>query len=111
MPEEKITLDVLLKSDSTAPASTATIDALRPSQDRMARCLRWFNDKGIEAHDAGFSITLIGTPTDFARLFNVDVEERKDSALPYAFASEPQLPAEIAEDIEAVTVSVKPDFF
>lgn len=111
MRDSTITLDVLLTPGSDVPATTDTLDVVRPPAECMAQCLRWFTDRGIEAYPGDFSITLIGTVSVFTELFGVDLIETNEPGPEFAFAGIPELSPEISAAIQEITVTAKPDFF
>ncbi len=110
-----VAFDILLKADAAPDtASLATIEALRPEPEEIERCRRWLVTRGVNAHSSGFGISCTAPAPVFEALFNVKVEfcDPLPGQSSYRIVDgSPDLPKEIADMVDQVTLSVTPEFF
>jgi hypothetical protein len=109
-----ISFDVLLRSDASGrEASAKTVGAFAPDSEKMERCRRWLAARGVTCSAANFSIACSAPPEVFAKLFRVKAKPAKAAAAQPSAEIEGsiQVPEEIAELVEQVTLTRPPEFF
>ena len=113
MAVEKVTFDVLIKPTAPCAPGMSTIEKLRPPPSRIQYCTRWFANRGVVAHATDFGIACSADRSVFEELFSValEVNDPAPGTPVYRISGTVTAPAEIASDIEQITLSVPPVYF
>ena len=112
---EEVAFDVLLRAPGAGSVpDVATIDQCRPDAEAVERCRRWFAARGVTTHATQFGLAGSTPRALFESLFGVRLKPVRPavSGRPaFETIGKLQLPTEIADAIEQVTLSAPPEFF
>jgi hypothetical protein len=111
---DKIKFDVLVRAEASGETpDVSNIDRFRPEPEDVEKCRRWLTGKGVACYATEFGLACSASRQLFESLFSTQVEplEQGPEKPPWRLHADPEPPAEIADYIEEVTLSVQPELF
>lgn len=114
MISETVAFDVLLRpSGSPIEPGVETVGALRPMPEDIGRCQRWFAARGVEAHETAFGLSCSAPRKLFESVFGVALQgpDGAEASDVPKIVGHLEPPAAIADLVEQVTLTRRPEFF
>lgn len=112
MTEPRVEFEILLRSAGSGRIpTTRNVEEFRPDAETIELVLRWLQSRGVEARPTGFSLACSAPPAVFQALFGAKpiAPYRKDES--WRLDGPVRVPAELADAIEDVTLSRRPELF
>ena len=112
----RVEFDVLLRepaADRERSVDLRTVGASRPSAGTIQRCRRWLEGQGIVCHPTTFGLACTAPMQLFSAVFGVELiaTDPGPGRPPFEMSGEVQLPEEIAEIVEQVSIGAAPELF
>lgn len=114
MSAERVNFDILLRPEvSVVESGVASLDSLKPAQENIVRCQRWFSAHGVEAHATEFGLACRAPKEVFEMLFSVILEPTDGGAGQPALEMRnvPSPPEDIADFVDQISLAVAPELF
>jgi len=111
---DKIEFDVLVRSEAYSETPDVNnIDLFRPEPGDIEKCRQWLVGKGAACYPTEFGLACSASRELFESLFSTRFEpfEQRAGKPQWRLRRDPKPPAEIAEYIKEITLSVPPELF
>lgn len=114
--KEVVNIDFEIQLQSSGSKNTPninTIDQFRPDADAIATCQKWLSSRGVTCYATDFSLVCNAPKELVESLFSTKIGPGKsEPGLPkWRFLTSPVPPPEIAELIEHMEITAKPELF
>jgi hypothetical protein len=112
--DHKIDFNVLVRSQASGQTpDLSNIDLFRPDPEDIEKCRQWLGRKGVTCYPTDFGLACHASRDLFESLFSTRLEpqEQRPGKPQCRLQRDPKIPAEIADYITEITLTVPPELF